>query len=417
EALIYSNNARALAQEGSPLTLAVVVPGDDELLARAILQGVAQAQNEFNDEGKGGLNGQLLQIAIADDGNAPERAKKVAGKLVEKHKSVLGVIGHSSNIASQATLSEYSKANSELAIISPTSSSIWLSDQNFFRTVPSDTEFGKQLAELVNNKLTQKKLDKNVVVVYSADTFDSIYLKEAFEKQFKNERIGGTVVKTISFSDPDLNSEVFSEEAEAAILLPNQASIDQAIEIAKINAGLSNEEKLLLFGGDTLLNNKVLNQGKEAVEGLVLAVPWFPDESDQSNNFITTANDYWGEEKVSWRTATSYDATQAFINVLSSNTSREEVLEKLREIQLKSDETSGGTLEFNADGERQCVPKSESEPGKLYEPTIIKVVKDKSEPAEANDAKFKFDLEEAESEPAEANDTKFEFDLEEKGGC
>ncbi|NES21045.1 MAG: AAA family ATPase, partial [Symploca sp. SIO3E6] len=42
EALIYSNNARALAQEGSPLTLAVVVPGDDELLARAILQGVAQ---------------------------------------------------------------------------------------------------------------------------------------------------------------------------------------------------------------------------------------------------------------------------------------------------------------------------------------------------------------------------------------
>jgi len=410
EALIYSNNARARAQEGSPLTLAVVVPGDDELLARAILRGVAQAQDEFNDEG--GLNGQLLQIAIANDGNDPERAKKVAEALVKNHKSVLGVIGHSSNITSLAALSEYSEANSELAIISPTSSSIWLTDKNFFRTVPSDTEFGKQLAELVNNELTTQNLDKNVIIVYSADTFDSIYLKEAFEKQFESEKIGVSVVKTISFSDPNLNSEVFLEEAEAAILLPNQASIDQAIEIAQLNADPQRKKRLALFGGDTLLDNKVLSQGKEAVEDLLLALPWF-DESSTSKEFVTTVNQDWGKEKVSWRTATSYDATQAFIKALSSNTSREEVLEKLREIKLEANETSGGTLEFNANGERQCVPESESQPGKLYEPTII-VVKGESESAESVESES---AELVESESAEPNDAKFTFKVKKQGGC
>jgi len=396
EALIYYNNARARFQEGSPLTLAVVVPGDDELLARAILQGVAQAQNKFNDEGglklkQEGSSGQLLQIAIADDGNNQERGKKIAEKLA-KEQSILGVIVNNASIASLAALSEYSKANSELAIISPTSSSIWLTDKNFLRTVPSDIEFGKQLAELVNNELTKKKLDKSVVVVHSADTLDSVYLKDAFEKQFESDKIGGSVVRTISFSDPNLKLKVFPEEAEAVILLPNPASIKQAIEIAQLNADPQRKQRLALFGGDTLLDNEVLSQGKEAVDGLALAVPWF-DKSTKSKDFVITANQYWGEDKVSWRTATSYDATQAFIKALSSNTSREEVLEKLREIKLESDETSGGTLEFNADGERQCIPESESQPGKLYEPTIIKIVKDESESAEPNDAKFSFGVE------------------------
>jgi ABC-type branched-subunit amino acid transport system substrate-binding protein len=59
---------------------------------------------------------------------------------------------------------------------------------------------------------------------------------------------------------------------------------------------------------------------------------------------------------VSWRTATSYDATQAFIQALSANSDRTTVIEKLKIVKLSSNNTSGDPLQFNTEGERQTEP-------------------------------------------------------------
>ena len=154
EVLIYYNNSLA-RQQGSPLTLAVVVPLDKSTItdtAKEILRGVAQTQNQFNKNK--GLNGRLLEIVIANDSNT-EKAKEVAQELI-KDSSILGVIGHISSDATKMALPEYEKA--KLAVISPTSTSILLNNPVFFRAVSSDESAGKKLAEYTYKSLKLKKI-------------------------------------------------------------------------------------------------------------------------------------------------------------------------------------------------------------------------------------------------------------------
>ncbi|MFN6517118.1 MAG: hypothetical protein RMY29_021780 [Nostoc sp. CreGUA01] len=61
---------------------------------------------------------------------------------------------------------------------------------------------------------------------------------------------------------------------------------------------------------------------------------------------------------MSLRTATSYDATQAFIYALSANSPRTTVIEKLRNNNcvVNNIKTSGDPLQFSPEGERQTEP-------------------------------------------------------------
>ncbi|NET73353.1 MAG: ABC transporter substrate-binding protein, partial [Sphaerospermopsis sp. SIO1G2] len=136
EVRIYYNNSLA-RQQGSPFTFAVVVPIDEDNTnkigkSQEILRGVATAQDQFNQNQ--GLNGRLLEIVIANDGNT-EYVQQVAQQLV-KDSSILGVIGHNSSNATKTALPVYEEAG--LPIISPTSTSILLNNPVFFRSVYSD---------------------------------------------------------------------------------------------------------------------------------------------------------------------------------------------------------------------------------------------------------------------------------------
>jgi ABC-type branched-subunit amino acid transport system substrate-binding protein len=347
EVLIYYNNARA-RQQGSPLTLAVVVPVDNSgSTAQEMLRGVAQAQNQFNAEG--GLNGRLLEIAIANDGNIPQQAQKVAQELV-KDPSVLGVIGHNSSEDTKAALPEYEQAN--LAIVSPTSSSTYLNSKVFFRTVPSNAEFGEQLAEYLR-KLSITK----VVIFYNPDSLYSNSMREEFTNNFTT--IGGQVVrKPIDMTSPTLNVDEeikasVSAQAQAALLFPDVNRYRGALNIASSNAKLPQAQRLKLLGGSGLYGDKTLKQGGKDVEGLIIPVPWFR-EAPQSKHFAQVAAKQWLGE-VGWSTASSFDATQAFINALSlsSNPSRKTVLQKLPQVNLSASQTSGEPLKFTPNGERQ----------------------------------------------------------------
>jgi ABC-type branched-subunit amino acid transport system substrate-binding protein len=56
------------------------------------------------------------------------------------------------------------------------------------------------------------------------------------------------------------------------------------------------------------------------------------------------------------KSLTSYDATQAFIQALSSNSDRISIIEKLENVKLSPDNTSGDPLKFNREGERETEP-------------------------------------------------------------
>jgi ABC-type branched-subunit amino acid transport system substrate-binding protein len=354
EVLIYYNNALARQQQSLPYTLAVVVPVDNaEPKAKEMLRGIAQAQNQFNNSG--GSNGRFLEIVIANDGNEPAQAQQVAAELV-KDPSILGVIGHNSSEATQAALDKYEEA--ELAIISPTSTSILLQSDVFFRTVPSEEATGKKLAEYIFKKLNLKK----AVVFSNPDSDYSNSMREVFIKHF--ETLGGQVVPKMILNDPNLDAEkevvksVWEDKAQAVLLFPDTKHTDVALKIAAANAEqsakLQNNPKWKapkLFGGDSLYSKQTLNAGGETIEGLTLAIPWFR-EAPNAKRFAGAAAQQWGGS-VSWRTAMSFDATQALIATLSADVSRATVLQRLRQVNLSPQETSGEALRFTPDGERQ----------------------------------------------------------------
>ncbi|MCE2695987.1 MAG: ABC transporter substrate-binding protein [Anabaena sp. 49633_E8] len=360
EVLIYYNNALARKQ-GSPFTLAVVVPldknQDDRNNGREILRGVAQAQDQFNQ--KNGLNGRLLEIVIANDSNT-EKAKEVAQELA-KDASILGVIGHSSSDATRAAIPEYEKA--KLAVISSTSSSIFLNNPVFFRAVNSDKSEGKTLAEYTYKNLKLKK----AVIFANPNSPYSNSIREVFTNEF--EKLGGEVVRkplidlTASTFDPEkeVTKSVYANnaKAEAALLFPDTRSTNIALntakEITKRNERLKTQNpprpELKMLAGASLYKDDTLANGGENVEGLIIAVPWF-GKTLQAQRFAQKSDKQWGGA-ISWRTATSFDATWALIKALSNNPSRSTVLGGLENVSLPASQTSGYPLKFTPERERE----------------------------------------------------------------
>ncbi|NMG11335.1 AAA-like domain-containing protein [Brasilonema sp. UFV-L1] len=352
EAEIYYNNAQA-HKHGSYLTLAVVVPvNSTREIAREILRGVAQAQTTFNISG-GDSPGRLLNIIIVNDSNDLIKAQAVARELA-KDSNVLGVIGHNASTASQAALTEYQKAG--LAMISPTSTSTTLKSKVFFRAVPSD----QLSAETLANYAMSKNINR-VVIFYKEEDSYSESMMNAFKEYYTGE-----IVRRVNLADEKQDASdqlilsVFKDKAEAAVFFPSTELISTVIDI--VRAYKKNQvnlpKNLELLGGESLYNPETLKQGEAALEGLVLAVPWFTKEPT-SETFAKLACERW-KGGVSWRTAMSYDATQAFTKALlaaleSKKLSRQTVLEKLKSITVASDETSGDELSFNQ-GERHKKP-------------------------------------------------------------
>ncbi|MDF5711768.1 MAG: ABC transporter substrate-binding protein [Nostoc sp. S4] len=344
EVRIYYNNAKARAK-GNPLTLAVVVPADNALnIAQEMLRGVAQSQEQFN--ANGGFNSRLLEVTIANDANNREQAKEIAQQLVND-KSILGVIGHNTSDVTQAALDIYKQA--DIPIISPTSGSNDLEGNVFFRVIASNAASSEKLAKYAINHSLNK-----VVIFYNPKSEYSKSLRKEFTTNFK-----GQIISEIDLTDLKLNIEQelkksVSRQVQAVMLFSDVEHTATALDIAKVNA--NNRLGLKLLGGTTLYNQKIFQDGGNAIKGLVIAVPWFY-QLPQAKDFSKAANTLWGGV-VSWRTATSYDATQAFLKAIKAsfpNPSRETILEKLTQINLSSSETSGDILQFQ-NGERQNQP-------------------------------------------------------------
>ncbi|MCG6135777.1 MAG: AAA-like domain-containing protein [Nostoc sp. LLA-1] len=369
---IFYNNAKAY-QNGNPLSLVVALPVSTRRdIAAEFLRGVAQAQDELNLSG--GINNRLLNIVMADDNNNPIQAGKIA-QDVTTNLEILGVIGHYTSTNSQAAIPVYEQAN--MAMVSPSSTSTLLNSPVFFRTVTSNTKIGEKLADYSLNKGYEK-----VVIFHNPENEYSQSLYQEFEKKFQKN--GGEVVRTInvSLATLDADAEVllssYRDQADAMILFPKPELISVAIEIMRAQKKLENQgsKKLPVLGADALYNTENLRQADEAGEGLVLAVPWFAGE-ENSQKFADQASHRWGGQ-ISWRTATTYDATRAFIQAISmsSNPTRQSVLENLKSLSLAQSETSGYPLQFDEQGDRQ------------QEPVLVRVVRGSGGPKESG---FKFE--------------------------
>lgn len=363
ETLIYLNNAYIKNQES--YTVAVSVPiGTDPNSSLEILRGVAQAQNEINQDG--GINGKRLKVAIANDDDNPKIAKQIAWALV-KNPKVLGVIGHA---ASDPTLEAGAIYDGKLVAISPTSTSVEITNFSpyIFRTVFSDSVAARALATYMINKMQKE----DAVVFFNSTSFYSQSLKSEFTASV--ESLGGKVLKEFDLSNPSFNAinnveEAIKKGAEVLMLAPNRSVLDKALKIAEANY---KSKRLSLLGGDDVYTPEIL-VNKQTVAGMVVAIPW-DIGNNQTSDFTIESKKLWSKNDVNWRTAMSYDATKALIAAIQRNPTREGVQQVLaaKDFSIKG---ASGNIRFS-DGDRsdakiqlvQVVPSPGSSNGYDFKP-------------------------------------------------
>ncbi|MEH1831427.1 MAG: ABC transporter substrate-binding protein [Nostoc sp.] len=341
ETLIYLNNARARLKSYR-LKIAVSVPiGKNPNVAKEILRGVAQVQDEVNNSGD--INRKALEVAIANDDNDPSEAVQLATRF-GKDASILAVVGHNSSNASLSAASVYQKAG--LVMMSPTSFAQNLTSVGnyIFRTAPNV----KSIADSVSNYAIKIAGKTNFLICVDYQGIDNLSFNNEFVKAIN--AAGGQInstecdISARDFNPSTIISQAVRSGANALVLGLYIDKIKQGLAVAQSNQG-----QLTVFGSPTLLTDETLKQGR-GINGLIISAPWYP-AAFPNNIFPQKAQKLWGAT-VNWRTATAYDATLAIIAGLQRTNKRDELQKVLHNPDFSVDGATG-KIQFLASGDRK----------------------------------------------------------------
>ncbi len=346
EALIYKNNAIANLSPNR-LRIAVSVPiGTNANVASEMLRGVAQAQNQINQDQRG-INGAKLEIEIADDRNDPNLARRAAEEFV-KDSSILAVIGHNASNASEAAVPTYQQ--NRLVMITPTSYARAVTNyaDYIFQTVPTAQALAEPLAEYIGKV---KRISK-VAVCFDPRAKDNETFRAEFEKalsKFSSKVVMTTRcdVSAAQFNADEALDEAHDQEAQALVLSPFIDRISDTTAVANAN---QTRYRFPLFGTPSFYTQETLKAG-QAIEGLIIPAAWHP-EAYPKTAFLAEAQRLWGTPLVNWRTATSYDAAIVLIAALQQSQFRSGIQQALINPKLAVEGAEGAANKVRFDQSR-----------------------------------------------------------------
>jgi branched-chain amino acid transport system substrate-binding protein len=341
EAWIYLNNAKARISKNT-VKVAVSVPiGGNVNVAKEILRGVAQYQNEVNQGS--GIQGKLLEVLVANDDNDPAAARSIAEQLV-KDPDILAVIGHQSSDVSMAAAPIYVKG--DLVMVSPTSYARNLSSigKTIFRTTPSSRAIAASLAKQAINSLHFRRI---------AICIDG---KSQASQSFRDDFIGslyeygGKLARTdCDFSAPDFNADevaakAIQDGADGLLLSPAVEKLGRAIDVIQSSQG-----KIPLLAGPSMYTFETLQKGSVDANGMIVAVAWDPAEA-KGSLYAKNAKALWGGSG-SWRTAMAYDAAKVIGTGLQTAQDRKQLQREMISATF-SVKGATGLIEFLPTGDR-----------------------------------------------------------------
>lgn len=335
ETLIYKNNAEAATHQ--PIKIIVSVPIGQELdVAQEILQGVAQAQDEINQNG--GINDKWLQVGIADDRNHEDFARKVAKEAIE-NKNILAVIGHNSSRVSSYIAPEYNK--NRLVMITPTGYALSLSQGDYefiFKVVPDVPILADKLKKYYTQEFPNQKL------FICDDRSESV--SQDFGSRFSDISTNynnGCHINQNNFNPATAISNAKKSNANNLLLAASVQKSHSFIDLVK-----ANKNQLSLFSSSSLYTKKTLEQAKKFAKDMVLITPWHP-AAFVGNSFAENAEKLW-KGQVNWRAAMAYDATKVIIASLKHSNTRQELQAQIKKTQICG---ATGKISFTPSGERQ----------------------------------------------------------------
>ncbi|NJR68035.1 MAG: ABC transporter substrate-binding protein [Synechococcales cyanobacterium CRU_2_2] len=311
-----------------------------------MLRGIAQAQDKARELG---INGISLEIVIADDNNDIATAQEIA-PILAADPMILAVIGSNASGPSLSSAPIYQQTR--IVMISPTSFSGDLSGfgDYIFRTIPNISSQVKTLASYAVNQSKKQRF----LICSDTGAMDN----QIFQQEFTQAVISLNVevlptacdIAQPSFDAAATLKQAISQGADALLIAPHVDYPERGIQLAQAAQG-----KLALFASPTLYNSTLLSAAGNNLKNLVIAAPWYAD-SNSTTSFLAQAQQRWGDTSLTWRTATSFDATMAIAAALGQIPpeqpwGRSQLQQQLRSPGFKA-QGAGETVQFLPTGDR-----------------------------------------------------------------
>ncbi|WP_392533537.1 ABC transporter substrate-binding protein [Nostoc sp. C117] len=421
EVLIYINNClieykQTFLQEKKIkiYTLAVVVPfyHNQGHVAAEILRGIAQIQFQVNlqsfekislekeihlDEIKPNIffslnntdNQIALRILIVNDPNnlyAPHNQTAENLAHLAPQLNLISIIGHYSSEITKKALELYSQNG--LVLVNSSSTSNELShlsageSLSFFRLTTQDSINANQLVHyLIENFLGKSKI--KIAIIYNKNSSYSTSYRNNIKNILAEYKEQFTLLKECNYiSDKYYNIQDYLEEikqngVDIIIIIPDGGIEPNSLD----NAGLISRLKLnncLIAGSATFYHENVLHWIHEQSQynffnaddcKIIACVPWHwhsqkngcNSENKLGERFCQIGTQLWGEENLTWRSATAFDSVLIILRVLeisSIEDSQSLLISMNRYFKEQKKQVKGvtGIIEFQENGDRLNPP-------------------------------------------------------------
>ena len=266
--------------------------------------GIELALEEINK--KGGILNRKVEIVKKDDEASVNKGVNIAQEFAD-NLDITAVIGHAYSFISipASVIYEFNG----LVMISPAASSPKLTQRNFkriFRVIPNDDDMGPQLADYASQKGYKK-----MMIYYIKDEY-GLGLANAFEK--RAEELGIQIFDRLSY-DSTTKPRVFYNDFLKwkenykfdAVFLAARNPVRGAeviIQARKVNLNVP------FISGDALNSQRLIDTGKEAVEGTIVPSNFYPyDKREVVQNFIESFKEKYNKMPDTWA-ALYYDAAK-----------------------------------------------------------------------------------------------------------
>ncbi len=296
------------AKVGAPIVIAAAWPwsAQPNLLYE---KGMRLALDEANSAG--GAAGRQFRLLRVDDHESVDEGRLVAQRLAAEGQ-VSAVIGHMQSYVTVPAAAVYDAAG--IVLIAPTSTDAALTSRGYprvFRTIFTDHDAGRQMAELAKAKGVQR-----IGIFYIRNEYGRA-LSNAFE--VRANALGVDVIDRQSY-DPGSRG---AAELEQIVRLWKERHVDgvflaaEAGPAARIARELKRQKvAVTMFGGDALGIPPFLAEGGDAVNGIMLPTPFHPGDPRPEARRFAAAFEKRFNQPPDALAALGYDAVQVLTHAM-----------------------------------------------------------------------------------------------------
>lgn len=336
----------------SPVTLgaALSLTGAAASYGESQRMGIELAQEELAETG-----GIEYTVAIEDDGSEPRQAISVMEDFVKSDAS--GVLGPTlSNTAFQA-MPVAQDAGMPVMGISTTATGVTDMGDYVFRDSLTEAQV---IPQTIAAAIEQSGIEKVVVMYSNDDAFtESGYevMAEALEDQ------GIEVLDTLTFSaaDTDFRSLLTAAKDQNPDALVVSALIEAAIPLVTQARELGIDAPIL--GGNGFNNPKLMSDGGEAAEGVIVGAAWnSASQTPENQAFLSAFEEKFGSQPDQFA-AQSYTGLKLYDAAIRVECSAERDVLRESLTTLQGIKTPLGDFSFNSDRDAE-------------HPAVVQIVKD-----------------------------------------